>query len=68
VVNKDMILLVLEPQLIYPSPSTSCPDNMEMSWSYQNSHVASLDSSPRPERFQIRLFSSGRSSGGQCGP
>lgn len=35
-VNKDMFLLLLEPQLIYPSPFTSCPDIMEMSWYYQN--------------------------------
>lgn len=32
-----MILLVLEPQLIYSSPFTSCPDSMEMSWYYQKS-------------------------------
>lgn len=37
VVNKAMILLVLEAQLTYPSALTSGPDNMEMSWYVQSS-------------------------------
>lgn len=32
-----MILLELEPQLIYLLAPTSCLDSMEMSWYYQNS-------------------------------